>query len=79
MKLSSETILQQMQGLTVPESMVEEHMHALSILLGSRDALQHVIDSNVSSDSILQLLGRSFFVMGEYRALLKEALAELQS
>ncbi|MFO0705055.1 MAG: hypothetical protein U0517_03805 [Candidatus Andersenbacteria bacterium] len=78
MKFADETMLQQLQALTVPESMVDEHLHALSILLASRDALQQVLDSNVSSDSILQLLGRSFFVMGEFQALLKEGLAELQ-
>jgi len=79
MKFSAETMLQQMQELKVPKSMLEEHAHALGILLAARDSLQQVLAANASSDAVLALLGRSFFVIGEIRALLEDAQLELAS
>ncbi|MFH0830580.1 MAG: hypothetical protein V1895_00785 [Parcubacteria group bacterium] len=78
MKLTAETLIAKLSEQAVPKSLAEEQAHALSILLASKDALQKVLDADGSPDSILDLLGRSFFVMGEVSALLQEVEQEVQ-
>lgn len=77
MKLSAETVYSQMSELTVPKSLLEEHAHALSILLAAKEALQKVLDSDGSPDTIIDLLGRSFFVTSEIGALLQDVSTEV--
>ncbi len=79
MKVDAEAMLQEMQNLTVPAAMVDQHLHLLGILMASRDQLQQVLDSNLSSDSILALMGRSFFVMNEFTVFLQDTANALQS
>ena len=79
MKLAAESIERRMQEIEVPESMLDEHLHALGILLATNEELQQVLDTNVSADATLSLLGRSFFMIGEMRAYLEEVVTELSS
>jgi len=79
MKLSAESILKRLQGMEVPESMLDEHLHALGILLAANEELQQVLDTKVSADATLSLLGRSFFIIGEIRGFLQEIISELQT
>jgi hypothetical protein len=71
-KLAAESMHRELSRMTVPVSMVPAHAHALSILQGSREVLDRVLNSAGSPDDTLYAAGRSVFILNEMGALLRE-------